>query len=100
MMVDGRVMLAIGALGATSYALRAGGFLAAAGMAENGFMARLLRKAPGSLFVAFVASACAESGLPGVIGCAMGLMTMLATKKEWAALLVGFGTAAIVALLR
>jgi uncharacterized membrane protein len=99
-MFDAQILFAIAALGAASYALRAGGFLAAGAMPENGLLARLLKKAPGSLFVAFITGACAESGWPGVVGCAFGLMTALATKKEWAGLLAGFGAAAIVALWR
>src|SRR5215475_9073701 len=98
-MFDAHILPGIAALGAPSFGLRAGGFLAAGAMPENGLVARLLKKAPGSLFVAFVAGACAESGWPGIVGCAFGLVTMLATKKEWAGLLAGFGAAAIVALV-
>jgi uncharacterized membrane protein len=99
-MFDTQILLAIATLGVASYALRAGGFLAAGAMPENGLVARLLKKAPGSLFIAFITGACAESGWPGIVGCVFGLMTALVTKKEWAGLLAGFGAAAIVAVLR
>ena len=99
-MFDWRVLLAIAALGAVSYALRATGFLAAGAMPQNGWVARFLQKAPGNLFIAFVASACFESGWPGIVGCGLGLAVMAATRKEWAALMAGFGAAAVIALVR
>jgi len=96
-MSDWRTLIAIGILGLASYAMRAGGFLAAGAIREDSVAARFLRLAPGNLFVAFVAAACLEGGWPSVIGCTCALVTMAVTGKEWAALGVGFSTAALAA---
>jgi uncharacterized membrane protein len=97
MMPEWRTLIAIGLLGLASYAMRAGGFLAAGAIREGSLAARFLRLAPGNLFVAFVAAACLEGGWPNVCGCICTLVTMAATGKEWAALGAGFSAAALVA---
>jgi uncharacterized membrane protein len=94
-----RVLVAIGVLGLVSYALRAGGFLAAGLVREDGSVTRFLRLAPGNLFIAFVAAACVEGGWPGAIGSTAALAGMVATRKEWVALTAGFSAAAVVARL-
>jgi hypothetical protein len=86
---------AIAILGLACYAMRAGGFLAAGVIREGGVAARFLRLAPGNLFTAFVAAACLEGGWPSIIGCTCALLTMAVTRKEWAALGVGFAAAAL-----
>ena len=96
-MPDWRIMAAIGCIGLTSYALRAGGFLAAGVMPANGPMQSFLRLAPGNLFVAFVAAGCLEGGIPNVAGSILALATMAVTRREWAALIAGFGAAAVAA---
>lgn len=98
MMSDWHTFVAIGLLGFASYAMRAGGFLAAGAIREGSIAARFLRLAPGNLFVAFVAAACLEGGWPSVIGCICALLAMAVTGKEWAALGVGFSTAALAAV--
>jgi uncharacterized membrane protein len=98
-MPDWRTLLAIGFLGLASYAMRTGGFLAAGAIRQGSIAARFLHLAPGNLFVAFVAAACLEGGWPSVIGCICALVTMAITRKEWAALGVGFSTAALAAAL-
>src|SRR5437867_509976 len=97
-MPDWRTLIAIGILGLASYAMRAGGFLAAGAIREDSIAARFLRLAPGNLFVAFVAAAGLQGGWPSVIGCTGALVTMAVTGKEWAALGVGFSAAALVAV--
>jgi uncharacterized membrane protein len=99
MMPHWRTLIAIGLLGLASYAMRAGGFLAADAIREGSIAARFLRLAPGNLFVAFVAAACLENGWPSVIGCICALATMAVTGKEWAALGVGCSAAALAAAL-
>lgn len=96
-MPDWWTFLAIGVLGLVSYALRAGGFLAAAWIQEESVLARFLRLAPGNLFVAFVAAACVSGGRPSVVGCAAAFLAMIVTGRAWAALSAGFGAAAITA---
>ncbi len=98
-MHDWRTLAAITVLGLLCYAMRAGGFLAAGLMREDGATAMFLRLAPGNLFVAFVAAACLEGGWPSVVGCAGALLVMALTGKEWAALAAGFATAAFSAAL-
>ena len=98
-MSDWRILAAIAALGLVSYALRAGGFLAASLMREGGVVARFFRLAPGNLFVAFVAAACFEGSWPGVIGCIAAVVVMWLTHKEWAAFTAGFSAAALAAAI-
>jgi hypothetical protein len=96
-MPDWQTFGAIGLLGLVSYAMRAGGFLAAGVIREGSIAAKFLRLAPGNLFVAFVTAACLEGGRPNVFGCACALVTMAVTRKEWAALGAGFVAAMVTA---
>ncbi|MDB5360821.1 MAG: hypothetical protein JWO51_2118 [Rhodospirillales bacterium] len=98
-MSDWPVYAAILAVGIAAYAMRAGGFLAIGAMPQTGLVPRLLRLAPGNLFVAFAAAGILEGGWPSLIGCAGAVAAMAATKKEWAALAAGFAGAAIAASL-
>jgi hypothetical protein len=98
-MPDWHTLIAIGLLGLVSYAMRAGGFLAASAIREGSIADRFLRLAPGNLFVAFVAAACLEGGRPSVLGCVCALVTMAVTGKEWAALGAGFSAALAAAAL-
>jgi uncharacterized membrane protein len=99
-MLDWRTLAAIGVLGLVSYAMRTGGFLAGRLMREGSAIARFFQLAPGNLFVAFVAAACLEGGLASIVGCTASLAVMTVTRKEWAALAVGFAAAALVAGVR
>lgn len=96
-MSDWHVLGIIGALGAVSYALRCGGFLAASVVRDGSLVARFLRLAPGNLFVAFVAASCLAGGWPGFAGCLAALLAILVTRREWVALTAGFSAATIVA---
>ena|SRR5437762_956045 len=98
-MPDWRVLGAILALGLASYAMRAVGFMAAGSLSNEGTASRLLRLAPGNLFVAFAAAGCLEGGWPSLAGSLVALATMAVTKKEWAALGAGFAAAAAAAAL-
>ena len=84
-MPDWHALAAILAVGAVCYAMRAGGFLAASAMPAGGLLARLLRLAPGNLFVAFAAAGMLQGGWPSLIGCAAAVATMAVTRREWAA---------------
>ena len=53
-MDDLRVLGVICILGITCYAMRAGGYVLAASMRDDGIAARFLRLAPGNLFIAFI----------------------------------------------
>jgi hypothetical protein len=85
------------AVGAASYAMRAGGYLAAGWLPQGGWLPRVLRLAPGNLFVAFAAAAVSESGWPGMCGCLASIAAMALTHREWAALGAGFAAAAVCA---
>lgn len=98
-MSDWRVLAAIAAIGLTSYATRAGGFLAVSAFPESGFVARFLRLAPGNLFIAFAAAGCLEGGWPSLAGSVAALAMMAATQREWAALGAGFSVAAAVSAM-
>lgn len=94
-MPEAHILAVIFAVGTASYAMRAGGFLAASALPQDGLLPRLLRLAPGNLFVAFAAAGVLEGGWPSLIGCLGAVATMAATKREWAALGAGFGAAAL-----
>ena len=95
-MLDWHVLTAILAVGVASYAMRTGGFLAGGLVPEQSLAARLLRLAPGNLFVAFTAAGCLEGGWPSLVGSIAALAMMALTGKEWVALAAGFGGAAAI----
>jgi Branched-chain amino acid transport protein (AzlD) len=84
------------AVGAASYAMRTGGFLAAGALPQSGILPRLLRLAPGNLCVAFAAAGILEGGWPSLAGCLGAVAAMAVTKREWAALGAGFGATALI----
>lgn len=92
-MDDLHLLGAIAVLGLTCYAMRAGGYVLATSLRDDGFVARFLRLAPGNLFIAFIVAGCLSGGLPGLIGTLVALVTMAFTAREWAALGAGFGAA-------
>jgi uncharacterized membrane protein len=98
-LADWRIDLAILAIGFAAYAMRAGGFLALGVLPQTGLVPRLLRLAPGNLFVAFAAAGILEGGWASLAGSAAAVAAMAVTRKEWAALAAGFAGAAIVAAL-
>jgi len=89
------ITILIVVLGITSYAMRAGGYLLARFIRDDGNFARLLRLAPGNLFVAFVSAGCLSGGRPMLIGGGVALATMAITTREWAAVGAGFLAAMI-----
>ncbi|QPF85684.1 AzlD domain-containing protein [Bradyrhizobium genosp. L] len=80
-------------LGVTCYAMRAGGYVVAASLRDDGITARFLRLAPGNLFVAFIVGGCLSSGLTALVGIIVAVATMAVTDREWAALGAGFAAA-------
>ncbi len=98
-MPDWRVLTVILAVGAASYAMRAGGFVAAGALPQGGLLPRLLRLAPGNLFAAFAAAGILEGGWPSLAGALGAVVTMAITRREWAALGAGFGAAALASAL-
>lgn len=96
-MSDVHSIAAILAVGAASYAMRAGGYVAVSLLPQQGPLQRLLRLAPGNLFAAFAAAGMMEGGWPSAIGCLGAILAMIVTKREWAALGAGFALVAITA---
>jgi uncharacterized membrane protein len=95
MMSDWQVITVIFALGAASYAMRAGGFLIGSLLPRAGLVPRLLRVAPGNLLAAFVAAGIYEGGAPSLWGSLASITAMAVTGREWAALGAGFAAAAV-----
>jgi uncharacterized membrane protein len=93
------ILGAIAAVGVASYAMRAGGFLAAGLIAEHSLGGRILRLLPGNMLVAFVAAGAWSGGWVSAAGCAAGIAAMAATRREWAALAAGFAVAFLAAAL-
>ena len=98
-MVEWQIFAAILAVGAASYAMRSTGYLAATLLPRSGLLPRILRLAPGNLFIAFAATNIAHGGWPTLAGCVGAITTMWITKREWAALGGGFAAAALAAAL-
>src|ERR1700729_470055 len=98
-MSEMHTLVIIFAVGVASYAMRAGGFLAAGVLPESGLFPRLLRLAPGNLIVAFAAAGVREDGWPVLAGVVGAVAAMAITEREWAALGAGFAAAALAAAL-
>jgi hypothetical protein len=94
-MSEWQVITVIFALGATSYAMRAGGFVIGSLLPRAGLLPRLLRLAPGNLLAAFVAVGIWEGGAPSLCGSLASLAVMAVTGREWLALGAGFVAAAV-----
>jgi uncharacterized membrane protein len=93
MMPEAQVLGVILAVGAASFAMRAGGFLLASVLPHLTLMQRVLRLAPGNLFIAFAAAGVWEGGWASLIGGLAAVTAMALTKREWAALGAGFAAA-------
>jgi len=92
-MHDLEILGAIAILGVTCYAMRAGGYVLASSLRDDGIAARFLRLAPGNLFIAFIVGGCLSGGLAGLAGTLVAIAAMAITNREWAALGAGFGAA-------
>ena len=89
-MSETHALAIICALGFVSYAMRGGGYLAAGFFPQQGLLPRLLRLAPGNLFVAFCAAGIMQGGWSALSGSAAAVLAMAITKREWASLAAGF----------
>jgi hypothetical protein len=99
-MPEWQIFAVLLAVGATSYAMRTAGFLAAGALPQEGRWPRLLRLAPGNLFVAFAAAGILEGGWVSLAGCLGAVAAMAVTKREWAALAAGFALVALASMTR
>src|SRR5260370_6880620 len=85
MMPDWRIVAVVFAVGAASYAMRAGGFLAASALPQSGPLPRLLRLAPGNLLVSFPAARILEGGWASLVGSLGPPATMTVPNPQFAA---------------
>lgn len=93
---DAAAWPAILALGAATLSLRWGGWLAASALGLGPRARRLLRVAPGALFVAIASVAVARGGVPLAAGCAAAVAGMaLGGGRDWLALLAGAAAVAL-----
>ena len=99
-MPEPEVLAVILAVGAAAFAMRTGGYLMASALPRMTFIERLLRLAPGNLFIAFAAAGAWEGGWPALTGGLAAVAAMAATKREWAALGAGFAAALVTAAIQ
>ena len=99
MNTDTVVLLAIAALALLSYALRASGFVLASYVHPESFSGRLLQRAPGNLFIAFVVAGIATGGVPVLVGAGAGLVAAIVFRHEIAVLSAGAAGVALTSLL-
>lgn len=97
MMADPWPWLVVLALAALTFSMRVGGWLAARAMGVSPLMDRVLRAAPGNLFIAVAAVAVVKGGAPIAAGSVATVLAMHLTAREWVALPVGAAVAAAVA---
>lgn len=88
------------ALALLTYLMRVGGYLLANVVGISPTTDRLLRLAPGNLFVAVATVAAAKGGVPIVAGSIGTMLTMKLTGREWLALPAGALAAALVGFVR
>src|SRR5262249_42933253 len=98
-MPDLGILGALLAVGAVTYAMRGGGFLLAGTLPQQGLLPRLLRLAPGFLFIAFAAAGIFVRGWPSLAGFLGALAASADTITEWATLEAVFAAAALAAAL-
>jgi branched-subunit amino acid transport protein len=99
-MPEWQIFAVVFAVGAASYAMRTAGFLAADALPQHGLWPKLLRLAPGNLFVAFAAAGILEGGWVSLVGCLGAVAAMTVTQREWAALGAGFALVALASMTR
>ena len=84
-------VIAILAMAAITWGLRAGGLALARHLKQHGAMARALRQMPACVMAALVAPAVAHGGLPERLAAAFTIAAMALTRSLPAAMLVGIG---------
>lgn len=87
-------------LAVLTYLMRVGGYLLANIMGISPTADRLLRLAPGNLFVAVATAAAAKGGVPIVAGSIGTMLMMKLTGREWIALPAGALAAALAEYVR
>lgn len=98
-MADPWPWLVVLALAALTFSMRVAGWLAARIMGVSPLMDRVLRAAPGNLFIAVAAVAILKGGAPIAAGSIATVAAMHLTGREWVALPLGAAVAAGIGLL-
>jgi uncharacterized membrane protein len=89
--MTGTTLLAILAMGAVTYATRAGGFWLARRLQPGPFLRAWLEHLPGAVFAALVAPMVLGAGPAGWVAAAAGFGAMRLTGQFLLAILVGLG---------
>ncbi len=89
------VIAAILAMGAVTYAMRAGGFWLMAHVPLTARVRRMLEALPGTVVVATVLPIAAREGLPAMLAIAAACMVMILRRNDLLAVIVGMAVAAL-----
>ena len=92
-------LLAIAAMAAANYGLRAGGVLLAGRLPREGRPARAFARLPGIVLVSLIAPAVVEQGLAGLLAALVTLAIALRTRGLLPAMAGGVATAALLRLI-
>ncbi len=95
---DERMLLGIVLLAVLAFALRASGFLLARWVTPASLAGRLLQKAPGNLFVAFIVMGIASGGVPVAVGVVAALLAAITIREDTVVLATGVAAVTLAAL--
>ena len=93
MTLDPWVLLTILAMMVATYATRAGGYVLFRSFKPSANMRAMLSYVPGTLFMAYVAPALMDGGLPQWVGAAASIAIMLSTRQMAPAIFGGTAAA-------
>jgi uncharacterized membrane protein len=88
------VLLAILAMAATTYAMRAGGFWLMGYVPLTPRIRRMLEASPGAVIVATVVPIVMREGLPALVAVLVGGSVMLLWRRDYLAVIAGMAAAA------
>lgn len=88
------VLLAILAMGAATYAMRAGGFWLMGYVPLTPRVRRMLEASPGAVIVATVVPIVVREGLPALVAVLIGGGVMLLWRRDYLAVVAGMAAAA------
>lgn len=86
---------AILACSVVTYLIRIGGYWLMGRVPIGPRMSRALDALPGAIFVAAVLPIAVKAGAPGIAAALAAGLTMLATKRDWAAIFLGLAAGAL-----
>lgn len=95
---DASMLTGIIVLAVLAFALRASGFYLARWVKPASLAGRLLQKAPGNLFVAFIVIGIAHGGIPVAFGVVAALLVAMTIREDTAVLAAGVAAVTLAAL--